>query len=170
MAACEELGHVADTLVGGMMFHSDHADLMRFVGLGWLADLHEDGYSHDSAAYRKVRSKCIRHTDRICPTADQKRTGSLASVAKRSRLDVSGQDRRQLLKTSLEEWAAWESDAAKAYSEASVALSDDAALYRLVRKLQRGAERELAEARDYISELSACNWDMVHAFDMGGER
>jgi len=90
--------------------------------------------------------------------------------AKRSRLDVSGQDRRQLLKTSLEEWAAWESDAAKAYSEASVALSDDAALYRLVRKLQRGAERELAEARDYISELSACNWDIVHAFDMGGER
>lgn len=42
--------------------------------------------------------------------------------------------------------------------------------YKLVRKLQRGAERELAEARDYISELSACNWDMVHAFDMGGER
>ena len=42
--------------------------------------------------------------------------------------------------------------------------------YQQQYQLQRGAERELAEARDYISELSACNWDMVHAFDMGGER
>lgn len=170
MGACEEMGRIADTLVGGMMFHSEHADLMRLVGIRWLASLHEDGYEHDAKAYRKARRLCIDHMERMCPTGDQRRPEPVGKAAQTPRQGLSAQDMRQLVKTSLEGWAAWESSAAKAYADASVSLVGNDTLYRWAKRLQRAAEAELAEVRSAISELSSCNWDIVHAYEMGGEQ
>lgn len=169
MGACEEMGRIADTLVGGMMFHSDHADLMRLVGIGWLAGLHEDGYGHDSKSYMKVRRACIGHLGTICPTGDQRKSTTLDKVRGRKSSEISAQDRRQLLKSSLDEWAAWESSAADTYSEAAVGLIGNATLHKTAKKLQRSAERELVEALRIADELASLNWDLAHAYEMGGE-
>ena len=43
MGAADVLGTVCDRLVGGLMFHSEHADLFAYLGIEWLAEAHEDG-------------------------------------------------------------------------------------------------------------------------------
>jgi hypothetical protein len=165
---CEYLGRVSDTLVGGMMFHSDHADLMRLLGLMRFARLHEDGYMSDSKAYRKVRAMCIDHGRMLCPSGDQSRGKSLDQLRGKRSDQISAQDRRQLLKGSFEAWAKWEADAASTYAEAAKGLEECEVARHRVLRMQRSAEREMVEAKRALEEMSACGWDLIHAYEIGG--
>lgn len=165
---CEHLGRASDTLVGGMMFHSDHADLMRLLGLMGFARLHEDGYRSDSKAYRKVRAMCVDHGRMLCPSGNQSRGKSLDALKGKRSDQINAQDRRQLLKNSFEEWANWEADASSTYAEVAKGLDGDEVARHKVLKMQRSAERELVEAKRILDEMSACGWDIVHAYEIGG--
>ena len=82
--------------------------------------------------------------------------------------NVNAQDRRQLLKNSFEEWANWEADAASTYAEVAKGLEGDEVARHKVLKMQRSAERELVEAKRILDEMSACGWDLIHAYEIGG--
>ena len=156
------MGTVADRLVGGMMFHSDHADLNRLIGLDAFAELHEDGFHDDSASLRKVRRKCVLHLGRIPQQGKQERGKDLDKVMAYTASDLSANDRYRLAVSSLESWERWERDTAKVFSNAASAL--DGTLWKLVERLQRGAEHEAVEASRLLMEARAC--DMAHLYDM----
>ena len=156
------MGTVADRLVGGMMFHSDHADLNRFLGLDAFAGLHEDGFLDDSRSLRKVRKKCVLHLGRIPQQGKQERGKDLEKVMAYRSSDLSANDRYRLTVSSLEAWERWERGTAEVFSEASNAL--DGTLWKLVKRLQMGAEKEAVEASRLLTEAKAC--DMAHLYDM----
>lgn len=81
---------------------------------------------------------------------------------------ISAQDRRQLLKGSFEAWAKWEADAASTYAEAAKGLEECEVARHRVLKMQRSAEREMVEAKRALEEMSACGWDLIHAYEIGG--
>lgn len=168
MTATEAMGQVSDTLVEGMMVHSDHADLMGLIGLGGFAKLHESGYKHDSRAHRKVRRLCASVTGCVCTQGKLEYSNPFSQALSRRGQDISAQDRRQLVKSSLEGWHAWESTASSRYAVVADELRSlgEATLLREVLSLQRGAEAEMSEALDLLTELTVCNWDLAHAYDM----
>ena len=77
MGAVDVVGTVTDRLVGGMMFHSEHADLCRWLGVMWLAKAHEDGYAHDARCLRKLRRMCVDRMGTFPPEGRQERGHAL---------------------------------------------------------------------------------------------
>lgn len=153
---------VADRLVGGMMTHSDHADAMRFLGLDGFARMHEKGFKDDSHALRKVRRTCIDVLGKMPHQGNQSRTQTLDRLMQYESSQLSANDRYRTVTTLLEEWVEWERTTAETFESASEHLTGR--MWRLVNRLQVGAEGEHAEARRLLAEIRAC--DMQHVYEM----
>lgn len=153
---------VSDRLIGGTMHHSNNADLCHFLGMDGFAGLHEKGFMDDSKSLRKVRRKCIHYLGRIPMQGNQERDALLSKVIAYHSSDPSANDRYRLAVSSIEEWAKWEQGTVDVFSEAAESL--DGALWKLVKRLQRGAEAEHAEAQRLLTEAKAC--DLAHLYDM----
>lgn len=156
------IGKVCDRLTGGVMFHSDHADLMWFLGLEGFAKLHERGFTHDSESLRRMRRECMMRTGKIPQQGNQSKGNALAKVSAYSRRDLSANDRYRLTTESLKSWSEWEHGTAKVLGEAAEELGGS--LWRMVDKLRRGAEDEAVEADNLMMEAMAC--DMAHVYEM----
>lgn len=156
------MGTVCDRLTGGLMFHSDHADLMTFLGLGGFAHLHEDGYRHDSRSLRRMRTECIRRVGKIPQQGNQSKGNALSKVIAYSRRELSANDRYRLTNESLKAWSEWEHGTSKVLTESLGVL--DGQLWKMVDKLARGAEDEAMMADELCMEVAAC--DMAHVYDM----
>lgn len=169
MSANSVIGAACDTLVGGMMFHSDHADLCRLLGVEWLACLHDDGYLHDAKSHMRVRRKAIMQTCEIPARGRQERAATLDrwSVVSAEEVDVDA--RVSALRQSMDEWCSWEREAAATYAGAysHMLTYDRVDLADEMRRLARDAEREHSEACAIRREMRACGWDMPHIFEMG---
>lgn len=164
MAAPDTLGTVSDRCVGGMMFHSAQADLCRWLGVRWLASMHEDGYHHDSKALRKVRRACIAHCGVMVPEGRQERGHALDAYRSCKRWDVRPDVRAQALKDSVSDWVEWESSTVAILTSAYRRLEDqgEPRLAKVVRGMAEDTQSELAGARDVLCELEGVCWDMSH--------
>lgn len=161
MAAVDVLGLVSDRLVGGMMFHSDMADLCRYMGFERLAKLHERGFEDDSSAYRKVHRLCVRRTGMLVPSGRQERDRYLDQHRAKRRTDVTDDARADALKDAMARWAEWEEGTGDVFRSAARRLLDmgEMALSERVTKLADDTESELAELNDLRCRLSATGWD-----------
>ena len=168
MAATDVLGTVCDRLVGGMMFHSDHADLCRLMGFENLAKLHDDGFLHDSKAHSRVRRMALRHTGLVVPNGRQDRTHTLDRWHGVKRMDVSCEQRRDAIRDAMCDWCEWEESAAATYNAAYRRMLDcgHMALARLMEELATDTEDELAHARQMSVEMAASGWDMPYILGM----
>ena len=171
MAAQDVMGAVCDKLVGGMMFHSDHADLCRLLGVEWLARAHEDGYLHDSKAHAKMRRKYIRHVGMMASAGRQERTRTLDQWRGRRMADVQCDTRPIALRDAMRDWCEWETGAADTYRTAYQRLLScgHMALAEEARELAVETEDELSRARAMWVEMDACGFDMPHVMEMGGD-
>lgn len=170
MAAQDVAGAVCDRLVGGMMFHSDHADLCRLLGVEWLAKLHEDGYLHDSKAHAKVRRQTIRHVGLLASAGRQERTRTLDQWRGRRMSDVQPDARSIALRDAMRDWCDWEESAADTYRTAYSRLLSCGcmSLAEESKELAVETEEELSRARAIWAEMDACGFDMPHVMEMGG--
>lgn len=166
MSHAEVMGTVSDRLIGGMMFHSDHADMMRLIGMDGLHRLHEDGFGDDSKSLRRVRVACVEHLCMLPPTARQERTKTLEGMVGRDRSNIGQSEVQRLVRTSMQAWVEWESGTVECLRDAAEKLIGCASLWNLVRKLQRDTERELSKARDIAREMETCGYDMCHVLEM----
>lgn len=165
MAAIDVLGTVCDRLVEGMMFHSDRADLCRFMGFERLTGLHEDGFSDDSAAFRKVRRLCVSRLDAFPSQGRQERGHVLDAWKGRARHAVTTEERHDALVAVMQDWVEWEDGTAETYRTAARRLWDmgETALAKRVNALADGTESELAEAKALHNRLIATDWDATIA-------
>ena len=172
MAAVDVLGTVADRLVGGMMFHSDHADLCSWLGVRWLSELHEDGYLHDSKCLRRVHRDGITFLGLLVPDGRQQRSHALDAHMGRTRWCVQHDDIVPAIRLAMEDWCDWEDGTAKAMNAAYRRLFDcgETAVACRVKAIARDTEEELAEARGILAEMEAVCWDLPHIMQMGGRR
>lgn len=161
MAAIDVLGTVCDRLVEGMMFHSDRADLCRFMGFERLTKLHEHGFEDDSASFRKVRRLCVSRLDAFPSQGRQERGRSLDRWKGRERSSVTTEERRQCLMEAMQDWVEWEDGTADTFRAASRRLWDmgETALSMKVCRLAEATECELAEAKFLHNRLVATDWD-----------
>lgn len=166
MNHAEVMGTVSDRLVGGMMFHSDHADVMHMVGMNGLAKLHEEGFHDDSHAMRRVRRACVRYLCTLPKSGGQSKTDTIDPLIGRDRGNVSASETQRWVRASMQEWVEWEHGTVEVFSEAAKSLVGHESLWRLVTKLQRNTEQELAHARELMLEMEACGYDMCHVLDM----
>ena len=168
MAAIDVLGEVADRLVRGMMFHSDHADLMCFMGMKGLKRYHECGYHDDAKTFRKVHRLGVKHCGMLVPNGDQDSDEPLRRYLGHSQRELEPKDKRDALMTSMQAWCEYEEETVKVYSRAARDLwgMGEATLWSKVFGLQRHAEQELATARKLHAEMEACGYDMCHVLDM----
>ena len=169
MAAVDVLGTVADRLVGGMMFHSDHADLCAWLDIRWLAKLHEDGYLHDSKCLRKVHRDGVMFLGAMVPDGRQQRTHSLDAYRSTARWSVNADVRKCAVADAMHDWIDWEDGTAKAMNAAYRRLFDcgETAVACRVKDIARDTEEELAHARSLLVEMEAVCWDMSHVMQMG---
>ena len=168
MAAVDILGSVSDRLVGGMMFHSDHADLCAWLGIGWLTALHEDGYEHDAACLRKVHRMSVRFCGLMPQDGRQQRTHSLDAYRSTPRWDVKCDVRCQALCDAMHDWIDWEAGTVQVFAGAYRRLYDcgETALAEKVKAITKDTELELAHARDLLCEMETVEWDMSHVYEM----
>lgn len=166
MSAADVLGAVSDRLVGGVMFHSEHADLCRWLGLVKLAKLHEDGFSHDSACLRKVHRLCIDHLGMTVPEGRQERSHLLDAYHGKRSWDA--QPDARAVQDAMADWIEWESGTIDVLSSACRRLWDggEVALSDYVRRICDDTADELAHARRIAHEMRSCGWDMPHIFEM----
>lgn len=165
MAAIDVLGMVCDRLVEGMMFHSDRADLCRYMGFERLTKLHEDGFHDDSASFRKVRRMCVERLDAIPPQGRQERGHSLDVWRGKVRRSVTTEERRKCLMEVMSDWVDWEDGTADTFRTAAHRLWDmgETALSERVNKLADSTESELARASALHNRLVATDWDATIA-------
>ena len=165
MAASDVLGAVCDRLVGGMMFHSDNADLCMLLGFKRLRKLHEEGYASDSRAHRKVRTMCLRMTNELPAQGRQERGRILDRWRSKSRVDIPHDERIATLKEAVRDWADWERDTAEIYDDAAKRLWDmgECHMSHVIAKMARSASEEMATACDLMCRLEACGWDATIA-------
>lgn len=168
MAASEVLGEVADRLVEGMMLHSDHADLMCFLGLRGLKRLHECGYHDDAKRLRKVHRLGIKYTQQMVPQGRQSASDALEPYMRYKQSEVDADTRRTALMDAMAGWVEYEADTAKLFSRAARDLwgMGEGILWVKVFALQKEAEHELATARKLHDEMAACGYDMCHVMEM----
>lgn len=162
----DAIGLVSDRLVGGMMFHSDHADLMGLIGVKGLRKMHERGFRDDSHNMRKVRRACMSQLGKMPSHGNQERTKTLDSVVGRSNDNIGASERQRLVRSSMADWVKWESDTIAIYANACDKVAGNACLWELVRGLQADTERELARAKRLMQEFDACGYDMTHIYEM----
>ena len=165
MAAVDVLGTVADRLVEGMMFHSDHADLCRLMGFKRLTKLHERGFRDDSSALRMVHGLCIERTGMLVPQGRQERTRTLDRWQGVRRRGIPTEDRAKALESVMSDWLDWEDGTADTYRMAARRLWEmgETALSLRVNDLAEETEAELAGATDLYCRLSASGWDATIA-------
>lgn len=168
MAAIDVLGNVSDRLVGGMMFHSDHADLCRFIGVEWLVSQHEDGYQHDSKCLRKVHMSAIANLGVMVTDGRQERSHALDAYRKESSWTIAQDVACKALKDSMVDWIEWERGTATMMASAYRRLWDggELSLANLVRKIAEDTEEELAHARLLMREMDNACWDMTYILSM----
>ena len=170
MAAVDVLGTVADRLVQGMMFHGEHADLCAYLGVWWLAGIHEDGYEHDNRCLRKVRRLSIEYLGLPVPEGRQERGHSLDAFRGMKRWDVSSDAIGPALKDAMHAWIDWEAGTVTVLTSSASRLMDsgELLLYDRVKKIANDTSKELANARDLMREMEAVCWDMSHVLQMSG--
>lgn len=161
MAAVDVLGQVADRLVGGMMFHSDHADLCLYMGFRKLAKLHERGFRDDSASLRRVHRLCVRMVGTFPAQGRQERTRTLDRWHCSDRTRHDEDTRVAALKECMADWIEWEDGTSEEFSSAARRLWEcgETSLSREVAKLAEDVDEELAGARDLMCRLVATGWD-----------
>jgi len=170
MAATDVMGAVCDRLVGGVMFHSDHADLCAEMGVKWLAELHEDGCAHDMRCLRKMRRLAISHLGSPVPEGRQDRSHALDAYRGVRRWDVAADVRLSALKGAMHDWVDWESGTVTVLTSAYGRLADagELLLADKVKRIVKDTQDELSGARDLLCEMDAVDWDMSHIFEMKG--
>ena len=168
MAAIDVLGEVADRLVEGMMFHSDHADLMCFIGLRGLKRYHECGYHDDAKMFRKVHRMGVKYCGKLVPNGDQRSIDVLAPYMTYTQGEMDAKGKRDALMNSMQAWVSYEEETVKVYSRAARDLwgMGESTLWEKVFQLQKKAEHELALAMKLHHEMQACDYDMCHVLDM----
>lgn len=171
MAAHDVIGAVCDRLVGGVMFHSEHADLCHYAGVDGLAKLHEDGFVHDSRCLRKMRRLCIRHLGVPAPEGRQDRTHALDAHRSTKRWDLSPDVAAATVKDAMHAWVDWESGTVTVLTSACARLMDagELLLADKVKSMAKETSRELAHARDLMCEMESVGWDMSHVHEMDYE-
>lgn len=168
MAAHDTLGTVCDRLVGGTMFHLEHADLCRWLGVEWLAREHEGGHDHDTACLKKMRALCIRHLGTFVPEGRQERGHLLDAYRQQHSWEAKLDVREAALRDAMTDWVDWESGTATLLASASSRLADmgELLLSDAVRKVAKDTSRELARARQLMMEMDAAGWDICRIIDM----
>lgn len=161
-SSAKALGSVADRLVGGMMFHSEHADLCWHMGFERLARENEDGYSHDSKCLRKVRRLGIRHLGILLPEGEQRRSGLLGQFSGERCWDVGTNRRRQALERVLTDMVAWEEGTCEVLRDAHecVLTCGDMSIANAVGRMLADTEAELSEYRNELARSRSSNWDL----------
>lgn len=168
MAAHDVMGTVCDRLVGGLMFHSEHADLCRYMGIEWLSKQHEDGFWHDTRCMRKVKRLCIDHLGVPVPEGRQDRSHALDAHRGTKRWDIKPDVTCAMLCDAMRAWVDWETGTVTVFSSAVSRLesSGELLLADYVRKMAKDTSRELAHARDLLCEMESVSWDMSHVMQM----
>lgn len=166
MSAVDVIGTVSDRLIGGVMFHSEHADLCRWFGLHGLAGLHEDGFMHDSKCLRKVHRLCIDHLGVTVPEGRQERS-HLLDAYRSKRMWDSVPD-AMTIQDAMADWIEWESGTVSVFTGAYNRLlnCDKLLLADYIKDVCEDASTELAHARKLMHEMQSCGWDMPHIFEM----
>lgn len=156
------IGSAVDRLVGGVMFHSEHADLCWYMGLDELARENEDGYMHDSKCLRKLHRLAIEHIGITLPEGTQSRSGLLDQYANESRWKVGLNTRKRALERILTDMVEWEEGTCAVLREShKVLLEDgDATLAKEVRRIIMDTEDELAGYRSELARFQSVNWDL----------
>ena len=162
VTSIEALGSAVDRLVGGVMFHSEHADLCWYMGLEGLAKENEDGYRHDSKCLRRLHRLAIEHLGMTPPEGQQKRSGLLDQYAKESRWNVTPNTRKRMLEKALTDMVEWEDGTCAVLREAHKSLFEngDAAIAKEVRRILMDTEDELAGYRKELARFQSVNWDL----------
>lgn len=170
MGAADVLGTVCDRLVGGVMFHLDHADLCGWLGVEWLEELHREGYEHDSACLRRMRRLCVRHLGTFATEGRQDRSHLLDAYRQVRRWEAKPDVRKAALRDAMRDWVDWEDGTVTVLTSACKRLSDAGCLLLSdkVRDIAKETSRELAHARDLLCEMEAVDWDMSHVLEMHG--
>ena len=168
MAAHDVLGTVCDRLVGGVMFHLEHSDLCEWLNVPWLADLHKEGYEHDSACLQKMRRLSVDQLGTFVTEGRQDRSHLLDAYRQTMRWDVTQDVRKATLRDAMQEWIDWESGTVTVLTGACKRLSDGGYLLLSdkVRKIVRDTSDELAEARRLMTEMQSVDWDMTYVLTM----
>lgn len=169
MSAVDALKPVADRLVGGMMFHSEHANICLLHGLRKLARHHEDGFASDSHAFREVHSETVRHTGFVLPDGDQKRQGGSSSTGACA-WSVTSEQAAKAARETTEAWVEWESGTVSVYMGAYKRLWDmgEPCLAALVLKLAEDTQDELAGARGIMQDMMVADFDCTYIADKYG--
>lgn len=170
MSATDVLSAACDRLVGGMMFHADHADLCRLTGVEWLARLHDRGFVHDAKAHARVRRVAMPLTGMVVPGGRQDRTHTLDKWHGVRMREVAREQRETAVRDATADWLEWEESAAATYCQAHKRMLEcgQMTLAELMASLATDAESEIAEARRILTEIDACGCDMSHVLEMRG--
>ena len=168
MTAADIMGTVCDRLVGGIMFHLEHADLCEWIGVPWLYELHHDGYEHDSACLSKMRKLCVYHLGTFATEGRQERSHLLDAYKQTKKWDVKQDVRKTILHDAMRDWIDWEDGTVTILTSACKRLSDAGYLFLSdkVRKVVKDTSDELAEARDLLTRMEAVDFDMSFILEM----
>ena len=162
MDATEALATVSDRLVGGVMHHSDHADLCWHMGLEEVARMNEAGYRHDSKCLRRVRKAAIRNLGSPLPESRQDRSHLLDAHRREPWWELGPQARQDALRTALGNMAEWEEGTCAVLRRAheSLLARGQATLSDLVWEILADTEGELAGIREACALCETCGWDV----------
>lgn len=150
------------------MFHLEHYDLCSWLGVKWLAELHKDGYEHDSTCLRKMRHECVRHLGVFAPEGRQERSRYLDAFRQQRRCDVKSDVRKTAIDNAMHDWIDWEDGTVSLLTNACGRLESQGCLLLAdrVRRVAKDTSVELAEAKELLLEMEAVDWDMSHIIDM----
>lgn len=167
MSAVDVIGVVSDRLVGGMMFHQDHADMLLFAGARRLAKRHREEYLHDSRCLSRVRKACIAHCGMVAPSGRQERTHTLDALRGKVAWEQGHDECERMAMESIRDWIEWEDGTVAVLTDARARLvsCDELRLARMVEDLVCDASDELADARAIWNEMQATGWDMSHLME-----
>ena len=168
MTAADVMGTVCDRLVGGTMFHLEHADLCEWAGVPWLYDLHREGYEHDSACLRKMRYLCLHHLGTFATEGRQERSHLLDAYKQTKKWDVKPDVRKTVIHDAMHDWIDWESGTVTVLTSAYNRLADSGNLLLAdkVKAVIKETSNELAGAREMLAQMEAVEWDMTYILEM----
>lgn len=157
-------------MLEGLMFHDQAYNAFLFLRLYKFADEHKKHYKEENKSFRNLNKYYITHRNKLIEEKKPDFSNSVitSEIYTKTRFDITDDELRKQVRYLIDRWVDWERKSKELYTEGYNKLIEYgfAAESKVIMKLVKDVDDELAEAESLQLELEAMNYDVIEIMKM----
>lgn len=153
------------TMLDGVMFHGEQADIFEFLNYKGFAEMHRHQTFEEYKCFRKMRDFLISATNSVEKISYSDRKNTIPEVFySATKLQVTPQERKKYTKESFDKYVEWENTAMARYKKiyAQLVTANEFAIAEKVAKVIKHTSEEIMSLHTLYIELENTEYGAHH--------